>query len=71
MEIAAGAAERVAELPGEGATPFTWRSMADFSREAVVQLLDDVLQPGLPDPLLVSQIAVGRWPPAHLPAEDL
>lgn len=35
---------KLAELPGEGGSPFTWRSMASFSRDTVVQLLDDVLQ---------------------------
>jgi ribosomal protein S18 acetylase RimI-like enzyme len=35
---------KVSELPAEGASPFTWRNMAAFPREAVVRLLDDVLQ---------------------------
>lgn len=35
---------KLAELPAEGATPFTWRSLADVAREEVVRLLDDVLQ---------------------------
>lgn len=35
---------KLAELPEEGASPFTWRNMAGFPREEVVRLLDDVLQ---------------------------
>jgi ribosomal protein S18 acetylase RimI-like enzyme len=35
---------KLSDLPGEGASPFSWRSMAELPREAVVELLDDVLQ---------------------------
>ena len=35
---------KLSELPAEGASPFTWRSMAELPRDAVLQLLDDVLR---------------------------
>lgn len=35
---------KLSDLPTEGASPFTWRSMADLPREVVVRLLDDVLE---------------------------